>query len=235
MNDLQDYLALPKTHRLYSVGLSLFQKYQGAVLYPRQYAKLLPGPLGRNPEELFELLQEIAQNPPAVYVPPVVQASVPLVEVITEEKQTHKDGLVRKVSQELRAAYQVLNKLSDQLYDCDSDAQRADISDQIIAQEKEINQLLVRLDYIKAKGEEPPCKEPEGFELPETEAELSVLQNRKQSHKRKVKLRIDLKHTYAEGHPKRKGLEVDEALYQEILIQLQLIKDKRAWLKNNSK
>jgi len=234
MNDLHSYLKLPETHRLYSVGLSLLQPYREN--YPDQYKHLSSGPFGTNPEKLHQLLVQIAETPPAPIQPtPTIAITPTVVEVITEEKQTHRDALIRKVSQEIRAAYKLRNQLSDRFHDLATNEQRAENSDRIQAAEKDIKSLYTKLEYIKRTGKEPPTEEPENFQLPDTEAELAILQNRKQSHRRKIEKRIEFLLTLSETDKRRKTMPEKEEKLREVNIQLELIKQRRKWLQTNSK
>lgn len=228
MNDLQQYLSLPATHRLYSAGLSLFNKYGGELRHDPRYTKLQSGPFGRNPELLHELLCQIAKNPPAAPAPILPSNTrAASIEVITEEKQTHKDALLRQVNKELIAAWKKRKQLSDRFWDMDTDEERADNSDRIATQQKIINQLDAELRYVKQHGKRMPTED-ENFVLPDSDAELSVLQNRKQSHK--AKLIRDIEGLRKKGGKDKKIAEKEEVL-QNIVIQIQLIKEKRECLK----
>ena len=85
-------------------------------------------------------------------------------------------------------------------------------------------------NHFERYGKMPPVED-SSFELATTEEELAIQQNRKQSHKLKLKIAIEDMLLYPEGHPKRKKLAQKQQQYKHILSEIESIENAREEIK----
>lgn len=191
MEDLQTYLNLPDTHRLYSAGLALFAKYAMAQ-HSQHYAQLILGPFSGNPDTLHRCLKAVAATPPPpVAAPTVIRMEQPK-RALSMAPQTSQEI---DITLELRKLRHQRMQTSQKFHACpdgsEGNAARALICDRIDALSREIKRTEDQLLYLKKYGQLPPDDGAEDFgPMPTTMKEALAERARLSSHILKVEKRL---------------------------------------------
>jgi uncharacterized protein YhaN len=186
MNDLQEYIKLPKSHQLYSTGLSLLRKY-GQEHYPAELQKLSVGPMGNNRLQLMQLLKKICSQPISAK-PSVIRVHAAPVQT---SDITPTNGKEIELLLQLRKARQNRAKCSQQLHGCHSDTERAQVCDMIDRASAEVKSLEQQYNHLKATGSLPPEEEDDfNIPLPNTLDDLKKEQTRLSSLRLKTEKRL---------------------------------------------
>lgn len=229
MKDIQEYLAIPDTHRLYAMGLELLVKY-GLPTYQHQYTILARGPLGNNRENLEQILRAI-QKQGVIAAPQPEAASInviaPRAEIATSTN-TEVQLLL-----ELRRMRMERAKISQMFHSCDTDEERALICSRIEAQ----NQLITKQEgivaYFQRHGKLPEeADDAEDTPLPDDKEELALMRNRCSSSILKVEKRIEHLLSLPETSKKRAQLPGQQKKLERLAARRLAIRNKQKAMKN---
>jgi len=232
MTEIQQYLDLPDSHRLWSLGLELFKRY-GISRRPDLLAKFQHGPLGYNRRELEEYLQSIAHLSQAQATPEPAKPPQVIVHRSTgSDLLPQDDPLIRRQFVHLRHLRQEQARTAQSFHNCTSDADRAAVCDKLDLILEEIRATDGRVEHIRLYGTLPKPPEPEAFEVPEDLKELKRLRNRKASHILKVEKRIEHLLSLPEKHRKRAKLPEYQAKLRDLSSQKAQIIQKIEQLRN---
>lgn len=229
MNEIEAYFQLPDSHRLYSTGLALLQKY-GLPQFSTQYTQLSAGPRGNNRTLLELLLRGLVPKPSAA--PPTFTANTSK----NQEPQRPVEEIDLLLA--LRRLRQERSQLSQQFHSCDSDTDRAAVCDRIEAQNLLIATQMGKVAYFQRYRKLPPEGEDEAdmsHDLPDNITELEAMRSRLSSRILKIEKRIETLLSFPENSRKRADLPKKQKQLTEALARRSAVRAKLRELREKEK